>query len=82
LLLKDLGKQKLKGTLLCVTQGYLITTIIETYLGLVRDTISHGSYLVCELVNGKLRLKTSYQITYLDNESEVKSRQNKKFTKP
>ena len=81
LLIADLGKVKTKGTLLCVTQGYLITTIIEEFLGQTRDTITHGSYIVCELKNGKLKLKESYKITYLEGSVGPQVKQPKRFTK-
>lgn len=55
-----------EGTVLCVTQGYLMTTILEEFLGKVRDSIGHGSYFVCEIKGNKLILSDSVGITYLE----------------
>jgi len=57
-----------EGTIVCVTQGYLVTTILEEFLGKTRDSLSHGSYFVCEIKGNKLVLNESVGITYLERE--------------
>lgn len=69
-LVEFLSKIEIKGTLLCVTQGYLMTTLLEEYLGKIRDKITHGSYFVCELDGTKLKFVEASGITFLEKENE------------
>ena len=78
-LIKHLGRQKDSKTILCVTQGYLITTIIEEYLGHLRDQIHHGSYITCRLSNKKLVLIEKEDITFLDETKHYDAKKRKKF---
>lgn len=76
-LIKYLVSLKVKGTILCVTQGYLITTLIEEYLGYIREEIRYGSYIVCSVRNGELKLIGKSGITFLSK--NLKIPQLKKF---
>ncbi len=67
-LIEFLSKVKIEGTLLCVTQGYLMTTILEEYMGKIRDKITHGSYFVCELDGTKLKLIETSGVTFLEKD--------------
>lgn len=58
-----------EGTLLLVTQGYLMTTVLEEFLGKTRDSITHGSYFVCEIKSSKMILSDANGITFVNNSS-------------
>lgn len=66
LLLDWLKSLKFEGTIVCVTQGYLMTTVLEEYCGKIRDSIGHGSYFVCEIKGNKMILQESVGVTYLE----------------
>lgn len=67
-LINFLSKLETKGTVLCVTQGYLMTVLLEEYLGKIREDISHGSYFVCELDGKKLKFIEASDVTFLKEE--------------
>jgi broad specificity phosphatase PhoE len=66
------------GTTVYVTQGYLMTTIIEEFLGKVRKNITYGSYFVCEIVGNKLVFK-EWKYMNSDNNTESQAKARKKF---
>jgi len=68
MLIKFLSSNYNPGITLCVTQGYLMTTIIEEFIGLIRGEIGNGSYILTEINKEKIRLLESDRITFLNNE--------------
>jgi broad specificity phosphatase PhoE len=64
-------------TLVCITHGYLITTIMEEHLGLLRDKIQDGCVLEVEL-GEKLELVDTKGITYVSKEEPLPESKEKR----
>jgi len=78
LLLSKLLKLKQKSVL-CVTHGYLITTIMEEFLGLHREEIKDGCFLGLKLINGKFEYIESKGLTFSKGDVTYDSERYVKF---
>jgi broad specificity phosphatase PhoE len=74
---------KLRGlkykSILCVTHGYVITTIMEEFLSLNRKDITDGSYIGLKLIGGKFDVIESSGITYSEGGETYDSKRYRKF---
>jgi broad specificity phosphatase PhoE len=78
LLLSKLTKMKYES-ILCVTHGYLITTIMEEFLGMNREDIEDGCFLGLKVTNGKLEYFESKGLTFSEGEGSYDSERYRKF---
>jgi len=78
LLLSKLLNLKHKS-ILCVTHGYLITTVMDEFLGLHRENIEDGCFLGLELINGKFEYLESKGLTFSKGDISYDSERYVKF---
>lgn len=78
ILLKKLISNNQKQ-LLAVTHGFVITTIMEEFLGLNREKIGDGSYLGLEYKSGKFKVIDSYRISFSKGQKNYDSERYRKF---
>lgn len=67
------------NNILCVTHGYLITTIMEEFLSLNREKIEDGCYITLEVVNNKFEFNKAVGITYSEGTKTFDSKRYRKF---
>lgn len=78
LLLDKLIQSKYQSVL-CVTHGYLITTLMEEFLGLNREKIDDGSMLGLKIVNNKFEYFMSEGLTFTEGKPTYDSKRYRKF---
>lgn len=67
------------SSIICVTHGYVITTIMEEFLGLNRERIEDGCILTLELSKNKFLFKEAVGLTFSEGERTYNSRRYRKF---
>lgn len=65
-LIDFLSNIEIEGTVLCVTHGYVISTLLEEYLGKKRGEIKYGSFIVCNIKNKDITLVDSWGISLIE----------------
>jgi len=65
--------------ILCITHGYLITTIIEEFLGLTREDIQDGCILVLRINNEKYEYVSSEGLSFKEGNQTYDSMRYTKF---
>ncbi|MBU0976527.1 MAG: histidine phosphatase family protein [Patescibacteria group bacterium] len=65
--------------ILCVTHGYLITTLIEEFLGLNRESIEDGCLLGLRSVGRKFEILETKNMTYTEGQKTYDSERYRKF---
>jgi broad specificity phosphatase PhoE len=69
-----------EAQIICVTHGYLMTTIMEEYLGVYRDRIQDGSMLIVDISKEDIVLDRVEGITYVKDAEKLSNRNDlKKF---
>jgi broad specificity phosphatase PhoE len=66
-------------SILCVTHGYVITTIMEEFLGLNREEIKDGSYIGLKVVENKFEFLEASGISFSEGKKTYDSNRYRKF---
>ncbi|MDD3647559.1 MAG: phosphoglycerate mutase family protein [Candidatus Dojkabacteria bacterium] len=67
--------------ILCVTHGYLITTLMEEFLGLNREDIKDGAILGLKSTGKKFEIIEAQNLTYSEGKKTYDSNRYRKFKK-